>query len=281
MKLPAILALAAAGAGAAGWAYARFVEPGRFDITHTELTLPGLDPAFDGYRIVHLSDLHYDGVMNTRRMAEIAVYTRAARPDMVAFTGDFVTAERGFDAAELTRFLRALNPPDGVLAVLGNHDHVGHRHALRLALADAAVTELANVVHTLRRGDAALHWAGVDSLYRKKARLDLVTAAIPDGGAPVILLAHEPDIADMAAPLGRFALQLSGHAHGGQIVLPFVTALGLPEHGRRYVSGLYLVQRMFVYANRGLGMTSAPLRFNCRPEIAVITLRAARIKPSP
>lgn len=274
MKFPAIMALAAAGVGAAGLAYARFIEPGRFDITHHDLTLPGLPAAFDGYRIVHLSDLHYGGVMSTRRMAEIAAHARAARPDMVAFTGDFVTAEKGFDAAELTRFLRALYAPDGVFAVLGNHDHVGHRHALRCALAEAGALELANSVHTLRRGEAALHLAGVDSLYRKKARLDVVIEALPGDDAPVILLAHEPDIADMAAPLGRFALQLSGHAHGGQIVLPFVTALGLPEHGRRYVNGLYVVRRMFVYANRGLGMTSAPLRFNCRPEIAVITLRA-------
>lgn len=271
---PAILAaLGAAGVGAAGWAYARYVEPGRFEVTHPDLTLRSLPNAFDGYRIALLSDLHYDGVMNPRRMGEIAALTRAARPDAVAFTGDFVTADAGFDAAELVRFLRALDAPDGVLAVLGNHDHAGHSHAVRAALAEAGVIELPNRVITLRRGDAALHWAGVDSLYRKKARLDWVMPLLPDDGAPVILLAHEPDIADMAAPLGRFALQLSGHAHGGQIALPGgLTALGLPEHGRRYVNGLYLVENMFVYTSRGLGMTSAPLRFNCRPEIAVITL---------
>lgn len=274
MKFPLLAALAVAGAGAAGLAYARYIEPGRFEITRLELALPGLPPAFDGYRIVHLSDLHYDGVMNERRMAEIAAHVRAARPDLVAFTGDFVTADVGFDTAELVRFLRALDAPDGVLAVLGNHDHVGHTRTLRAALSEAGVIELANCVQTVRRGDATLHLAGVDSLYWRKARLDRVTEALPDDGAPVILLAHEPDLADLAAPLGCFALQLSGHAHGGQISLGGLTALGLPAHGRRYVSGLYLTERMFVYANRGLGTTSAPLRFNCRPEIALITLRA-------
>jgi predicted MPP superfamily phosphohydrolase len=273
MKWTLAAGLVACGAGAAGWAYARYVEPGRFETRALELTLPGLHPAFDGFRIAHLSDLHLD-VMNPRRLAEIAARTRAAHPNLVAFTGDFLTAAPGFDAAELVRFLRALAAPEGIFAVLGNHDHVGHVHALRLALAEADVTELANTAHTLRRGDAALHLAGVDSVYHRLARLDLALAAVPDDGAPAILLAHEPDIADVAAPLDRFALQLSGHAHGGQIALPAgLTALGLPEHGRRYVDGLYLVERMFVYANRGLGMTSAPLRFNSRPEIAVITLR--------
>lgn len=272
-KLAAALAASATGAA---WVYVRRVEPARFELRTVELSLPGLDPAFDGYRILQLSDLHYDGQMNAARLGRIAAYARAARPDLVALTGDFVTANTGFDAAELVRWLRALHAPDGRFAVLGNHDHVDHAHALRLALDEAGVHELANTAHTLWRGGAALHLAGVDSVYRKRARLDLALAAVPDDGAPAILLAHEPDIADLAAPLGRFALQLSGHAHGGQVVLPALTAIGLPEHGRRYVDGLYLVGRMFVYVNRGLGTTSLPIRFNSRPELALITLRAPR-----
>jgi predicted MPP superfamily phosphohydrolase len=267
-------ALALAGAGAATWTYARYLEPDRIKMRALEVRLPGLASAFDGYRIVHLSDLHIDGVMSPRRMAKIAALARSARPDMVAYTGDFVTAKAGFDAVELVRFLRALSAPEGVFAVLGNHDHVGHAFALREAMVQAGVVELANRAHTLRRGEATLHLAGVDSLYHQLARPDQALAAVPEDGAPVILLAHEPDLADFVAPLGRFALQLSGHAHGGQIALGPLTALGLPEHGRRYIDGLYLVGRMFIYTSRGLGMTSAPLRFNSRPEIAVITLRA-------
>ncbi len=270
-KLPA---LALAGAAGAAWAYARFIEPWHFEVREVELTLPGLDPAFDGYRIAHLSDLHYDGVMTAARMAQIAALTNAARPNMVAFTGDFITAQAGFDGAALTRFLRTLEAPDGVFGVLGNHDHVNHAHALRLALANAGVTELDNRSYTLRRGAASLHLTGIDSVYRQRARLDLALADTPDDGSPAILLAHEPDIADAAASLNRFALQLSGHAHGGQIALPVLMRLGLPEHGHRYIDGLYLVEHMFVYVSRGLGMTSLPLRFNSRPEIALIVLRA-------
>ena len=275
MKLPVLAALAVAGAGAAALGYARFIEPGRLEVRSLDLALRGLAPAFDGFRILHLSDLHAGASMPERRMGEIAARARAIQPDLIAFTGDFVTGSANYDAVALGTLLNALSAPDGVFAVLGNHDHVGHSHVLRQVLRASGVTELENQVHTLHRDGVALHIAGVDSLYHRKARLDAVLAALPNDAAPAILLAHEPDIADVVAPSGRIALQLSGHAHGGQVALPGgLTALGLPEHGRRYIDGLYLVEKMFVYANRGLGMTSAPLRFNSRPEITVITLRA-------
>lgn len=270
-KLPA---LALGGAAGAVWAYSRFIEPLRFEVRTANVPLSGLDAAFDGYRIAHLSDLHYDGAMTAAHMTRIAAITNALRPDMVAFTGDFVTARKGFDGAALAHFLRSLNAPDGVFAVLGNHDHVNHAHALRLALAEAGARELENSSFTIRRRQARLHITGVDSVYRQRARPDKALAATPDDGAPAIMLAHEPDIADIIAATGRFGLQLSGHAHGGQIALPFLMTLGLPEHGRRYINGLYLVDDLYVYVSRGLGTTSMRLRFNSRPEIALITLRA-------
>lgn len=270
-KLPALALTSVAGAL---WAYTRFIEPSHFEVRTVDVTLPGLDAAFDGYRIVHLSDLHYDGVMTAAHLAQIAALANAQRPDMVAFTGDFVTAGSGFDGAALARFLRSLNAPDGVFAVLGNHDHVDHAYALRLALAEAGVRELENSSFTIRRGQAKLHITGIDSVYRQRARLDKALAATPDDGAPAIVLVHEPDIADAVAAMGRFSLQLSGHAHGGQIALPLITALGLPGHGHRYINGLYLAGDLPVYVSRGLGTTSMPLRFNSRPEIGLITLRA-------
>lgn len=94
-------------------------------------------------------------------------------------------------------------------------------------------------------------------------------------GAGAILLAHEPDFADLSAPTGRFALQLSGHSHGGQISLPLLGAPILPPFGRRYPRGRYQVGEMIQYNNRGLGMVQPSRRFNCRPEITLFTLRAA------
>ena len=100
-------------------------------------------------------------------------------------------------------------------------------------------------------------------------------ARIP-AGAPVILLAHEPDYADTVAADGRVALQLSGHSHGGQVHLPLIGAPVVPYLGAKYVSGLYSVDgSMWVYTNRGIGSIPPAVRFNCRPEITHITLRPA------
>lgn len=93
-------------------------------------------------------------------------------------------------------------------------------------------------------------------------------------GAGAILLAHEPDFADFSALTGPFALQLSGHSHGGQISLPLLGAPILPPFGRKYPRGRYQVGEMIQYTNRGLGMVQPYGRFNCRPEITLFILRA-------
>jgi uncharacterized protein len=280
-----MLAGAGAAAGGAALAWARYVEPFRWEVTRHEIRLAGLPAAFDGYTIAHLSDLHMDEVTNESRLMEVVDLVNAAAPDIVVLTGDFVVGDKPFDGAALTRVLAALEAPDGRLGVLGNHDRLGHIEAVKRALAAGGVTLLNNAVHTLYRGPrggrrktggsgaAALCFAGVDSEYRRQARLDTVLDALPSGTGPHILLAHEPDFADIAAPTRRFALQLSGHAHGGQVRLPLLTMFGLPRYGMRYVDGLNMVGDMLIYAHRGLGMTSAPLRFNCRPEIALHVLR--------
>jgi hypothetical protein len=117
-----------------------------------------------------------------------------------------------------------------------------------------------------------LHLAGVDDVWESQDRLDLVLEALPDAGA-AILLAHEPDFADVSAAAGRFDLQLSGHSHGGQVIFPLRGPLVLPRYARKYPIGLYQVGGMLQYTNRGLGMIPPRVRFNCRPEVTVFTLR--------
>ena len=114
------------------------------------------------------------------------------------------------------------------------------------------------------------HWVGAD-------RLDLVLERLVPN-APAILLAHEPDFADSSAATGRFALQLSGHSHGGQISLPGLGPPLLPFLGQRYPRGRYQVGSMVQYTNRGVGMIRPYGRLNCRPEITLIGLRASAIR---
>ena len=99
---------ALAGLGAALLAYARYVEPFRWDITEIELAIAGLDPAFDGYRIAHLSDFHVDSVTTYERLYEVATIANEWNPDLYALTGDFVTAGKSFDARALTAILAAM-----------------------------------------------------------------------------------------------------------------------------------------------------------------------------
>ncbi len=138
--------------------------------------------------------------------------------------------------------------------------------------------DLSNAVRTIERDGAQLHLAGIDDVVARKARLDLVLEQLPESGC-AIMLAHEPDFADIIAPYGRFDLQLSGHTHGGQVRLPVLGALISPKHGRRYHKGWYRIDNLRLYVNRGVGMVTLTLRFNCRPEIAVFTLNAPNNVP--
>ena len=239
-----------------------------FEIKHLTLTLPRLAPEFRGYRLLQISDIHMDGWMTQRRLTAIMDLVNQQQPDLVAITGDFVTYATELFVADLRFALTRLAPPDGTVVVLGNHDHWQQPELLRQMFRDVGLLDLNNVVHTVRRGNACLHLAGVDDVRAGAARLDQVLAQLPPTDC-AILLAHEPDFADVEAATGRFDLQLSGHSHGGQIVLPFIGPPFLPSMGRKYPIGRYTVRSMTLYTNRGLGVIP---RLNCRPEISVFTL---------
>ncbi len=268
------LAGAAALVGAGGLLYAREVEPRRLEVVRLELTLPRLAAAFDGYRMVQIGDLHLDDWSKPARLDRIVEMVNAESPDLVAITGDFASySARRLDTGRLVGALRRLSAPDGVLAILGNHDYLTDVKLIRRCIREAGLTELINEVVTLRRGGSEFHVAGIDDVMEGRSRLDLVLGKLPESGAAV-LLAHEPDFADVAAATGRFDLQLSGHSHGGQVRVPLLGRAVLPPFSQRYTRGLHRVGGMLVYTNRGLGTVHARLRFGCRPEITALTFRS-------
>lgn len=267
------LAFASSLLGMGSLAYAQRVEPDWIDVAVRYLRLPRLDPAFQGYRIVQLSDLHADAWMTPARLETIVALANAQRPDLIAITGDFVTHDPEIYAPSLITALRKLKAPDGVVAILGNHDHWTDADVVRGVIAESNLRYLGNAVYTLARDHALLTIAGVDDYWERLDRLDLVLANLPASGS-AILLAHEPDYADISAATGRFDLQLSGHSHGGQVLLPLFGPPVLPLYGRRYPVGRYQVGRMIQYTNRGLGMIHPQVRFNCRPEISVLILES-------
>jgi hypothetical protein len=144
---------------------------------------------------------------------------------------------------------------------------------IRTVLEQSGIIELGNRIYPVRRDSSQLIFAGVDDYMTRHADLERVIKQIPDSNDPVILLAHEPDFADISAASGCFDMQISGHTHGGQICLPFYGNLYLPRYGRKYPSGQYMVENMVQYTNRGLGTSWLKFRINCPPEITVFHLR--------
>jgi predicted MPP superfamily phosphohydrolase len=255
--------------------YATRIEPKWLGVAYIQVKLPRLPKAFHDYRIAQISDIHMGGWMTRQRLMDAVSLINTIRPDMVAITGDFVERHADPVVADLIASLSTLKPIDGTVAVMGNHDYYFGLHALQRVLNETGIIELRNAVHTIQRGASRLHFAGVDDIAEHQDSLDAVLDQLPKDGAAV-LLAHEPDFADISAATGRFDLQISGHTHGGQIRIPFLGAPLLPSYGRRYPNGRYQVGDMIQYTNRGLGMIRPYVRLNARPEITVFILETAK-----
>ena len=259
-----------------GLGYSLFVEPNWLKIESVRLKLPRLTPAFNGIRIAQISDIHMGGWMNAKRLEYVVETLLAHEPDLLLLTGDFLTGNSStVDHPQyLEDLVTRLSPPAKLIpsfAILGNHDYWTSAEAVRKMLKACGITELTNAVFTLTRGDEHLHLCGLDDIWEGDVRLEEVVHQLKDD-SPAILMAHEPDFADTSAATGRFDLQVSGHSHGGQVVIPFYGAPILPYLGQKYPSGLYQIGSMFQYTNRGVGMIDPYVRFNCPPEITIFTL---------
>jgi uncharacterized protein len=252
--------------------YSHKIEPIWFEVNQIDLALPKLDRAFNGYRIVQISDLHAGDGIDRAQLERVVAAVNDQNPDLVVITGDHVS-RKPRQHIELLDTLAKLHPRDRTISVLGNHDVYNDPEPIRQGIRQAGITLLENNVYTIDRGGATLHIAGVGDVFAKQARLAEVLAQLPATGA-AIMLAHEPDFADETAATGRFGLQLSGHSHGGQIRLPFYDGY-LPEFARHYPIGRYQVGPMVQYTNKGIGTIKIYARFNCRPEISVFNLVAS------
>lgn len=234
------------------------------------LTLPSLPNAFDGYRILQISDPHLD--LLPELADRIVPLVRAASSDLLLLTGDY--RDRHQDPPEaglalLAPILAAAEAPDGRYALLGNHDPA----AAVPILEGLGLTVLLNQTVSLQRDGATIYLTGLDdvhSFYTQAARDALLE---PRAGCRIAAV-HSAEIADIAAEAG-FELYLCGHTHGGQICLPG----GRPvmSHLRRcraYARGPWRHKGMIGYTSLGAGVANMPIRFNCPPEIVLITLRA-------
>ena len=241
-----------------------------------ELSFPKLPESFDKYRILFISDLHIDGLEGlSERLIERVLEIKA---DLCLLGGDYRMEMYGpFDNVncKICELIKHIDAPDGIFGVLGNHD------CLEIApeLEDSGICMLINDSITLKRGGDAVSLIGVDDPHYYKCHdLEKAFREVP-AGAFSLLVAHSPEI--IKDTHGRkIDLCLCGHTHGGQVRLPYIGALfthcNVP---RRFASGLWKHGSTTGYTSNGAGASGVPVRFNCPPEIVLVTLRRSHTSP--
>jgi predicted MPP superfamily phosphohydrolase len=268
--------------------YSGEIERHWIEITHRDIRLPSLPSAFEGMKIVQLSDIHLDEFTEPFLLRHAIELINRMQPDAVLLTGDFVSFEitprrlserAAWQCAEMLSELECVQR----YAILGNHDHWLSGTEVTRALSASGIPVLVNSYVAFERGGSRIWLAGLDDPVCGQPDPETAIPASIRGveGQPLIVMCHAPDYADELRmhPAGRsIGLMLSGHTHGGQVRFPFVGAIDLPPGGRKYVQGLFHLGSMQLYVNRGIGTVGVPFRFQCPPEITAFTLRAGQIE---
>ena len=282
LALPALLLLAAltpvttmhALMGALGLgvvAAFRALRP-RPHMAKKRLLLPRLSQAFDGFKIVHLSDIHCGPFTPAGLVSQWVARANALSPDLIVVTGDLITTGSEY-IDEMAAALGKLEAPCGVFACLGNHDYFGTGGAVGPALEREGLTVLNNRGVHLRRPGGGLYLAGVDDNWSGRDDLARALRERPSG-VPTVLLAHDPNLFQQAIA-AQVDLTLSGHTHGGQLAVPWmVRRFNLARVVTPFTSGLYSHRDSLLYVNHGLGTSGPPIRLGARPELALLILAA-------
>lgn len=234
-------------------------------ITREALAVTGLPAPFAGFKIALLTDLHRSGLVPEQLIAEAVTSAMAEKPDLIVLGGDYVTSFDTRFAEPVAAVLGQLSAPAGVIAVLGNHDD---ERAVPAALSRHGIKVLRENRLRLTMSGASVDFLGISYWTQKGAKI----APLIDPIALPILVAHDPRRLNEASAL-KIPLVLSGHTHGGQVVLP---PFG-PVNQFRFptVAGSLRRDDTLLFVSRGIGTIYLPVRINCPPEVAVLTLTPA------
>lgn len=248
-------------------------SPEDIDLVEVNIEIPNLGDNFHNYRILNLCDIHLGQWVNPKYLEDLIDYVNTLNFNLVTLTGDYVSyIIDGYENALESSF-KKLKSEDGKFGVLGNHDHWTNPVKIRKIFKNSNIYDLSNDAVILSRGDDKLNLAGVDSFTLCADDLNKVLPKL-EKDTPTILLVHEPDFAQKSFQTGKIDLQISGHSHGGQFIIPKIetTPLRGPK-STKYPVGLYEVGDMLQYTSKGLGTNLFRIRVNCKPEITIITLK--------
>jgi predicted MPP superfamily phosphohydrolase len=259
----------AAGGALAGGVYP-FLEARWCRVARRTIALPNLPPPFRGTTVALLADVHHGPFVPLGYIRHVVELTNALRPDLILLAGDYVHHSADYITPGIAE-LGKLAAPMGRFAVRGNHDNRDFTAITRAALAEAKLSDLNNTGVWLERRGARLRVCGVGDFWTDSQDLPaaLGDATLDDA---VLLLSHNPDFVETIRD-PRVGLVLSGHTHGGQIIVPGFGAPIVPSrYGQKYLHGLVQGPSAQVFVTRGVGTISPPVRFLCRPEVVIITL---------
>lgn len=248
-------------------------DSSKIEVVEIDITIDNLGWNFNNLRILNLTDIHLGQWINPEYLDKLIDYVNTLNVDLVTLTGDYFSyVTKGYEQSLQDSF-KKIESKYGKFGVLGNHDHWMGSKKVRDIFTNSNVIDLSNDVFTLEKDGEFLNICGVDSCTVCADNLDKVLAKLKKD-TPSILLAHEPDFAKQSSQTNRFDLQISGHSHGGQFIIPkFETTPFRGPNSRKYPVGIYEVGNMIQYTSKGLGTNSFRLRVNCKPEITIITLK--------
>lgn len=259
------------GGVTAGTCYG-YAEAGKVEVTRPSVLLPNLPSRFNNLRIAFLTDLHHGPYTELPFITSVVRTTLALAPDLIILGGDYCLRHAKY-IRPCFEVLKSLSAPLGVYGVLGNHDYSHGLKETQAAMRASGIEELTNRGVWLRRGKERVRLAGVDDLWwgRPDVGSALGETAVTDAA---LLVSHNPDFCETLLD-PRVGLVLSGHTHGGQIRVPGLVNPFIPSrYGDKYSHGLVEAPASRVYVSRGLGATGLPVRYNCPPELTLLTLSA-------
>ncbi len=252
-------------------AYANLIAPSWYQITETDIFISGLPDSFEGFRITQLTDIHHSRIVSIDAVRQVVALAQQTKPDLFALTGDYTTAYRRF-IEPCAETLAALSAPEGVWAVLGNHDHYTDPELTTRALERHNIKVMNNLNTVIRRGSEQFQLAGIDDWSWAGTDWQRAFRGLRKQ-QPTILLSHQPNVLDLEES-HQASLILSGHTHGGQVALPLIGApASYATTEMRYLKGLFRRDATQLYVSRGTGVIGLPLRLGARPEISVLRLR--------
>jgi predicted MPP superfamily phosphohydrolase len=271
-QLLKIVAGSLVGAGISGSLYSYFLEPYWLVVERHKLTFNPTHNPPTKLRIAHLSDLHRSDIVPAAYLNECVTKVNSLKPDLILLTGDYITWEKNW-AESVGEILSPLEAGLGVFASLGNHDGGDWAgfpsDTVRRRLEKAGICVLVNEYKNLSFGSVPITIVGLGDLWA--GDFDTGTAFNKvDPECFTIALSHNPDTVPFLSNCSA-NLILCGHTHGGQVWIPLLGPPILPVDDRRFSAGVYGEGEQIIYVNRGVGLLRK-VRFNCRPEIALIEI---------